>query len=108
MDRKKDMIITGGENVYSTEAEQVLYEFPGVMEAAVIGIPNPVWGETVTAVICPKPGVELSADDIRNFCKDKLADYKPPRIFKFTGLLPRIASGKVLKVNQDVQGIGRG
>ncbi|MCL6612596.1 MAG: long-chain-fatty-acid--CoA ligase [Peptococcaceae bacterium] len=98
VDRKKDMIITGGENVYSTEVEQVLYEYPGVLEAAVIGTPNPVWGETVTAIICPKPGVTLSAEDIRSFCMKKLADYKVPRIFRFTDLLPRNASGKVLKI----------
>jgi len=98
VDRKKDMIITGGENVYSTEVEQVLYEYPGVLEAAVIGTANQVWGETVTAVICPKPGANLSADEIRTFCMNKLADYKVPRIFKFSELLPRNASGKVLKI----------
>ncbi|MFZ5649870.1 MAG: long-chain-fatty-acid--CoA ligase [Bacillota bacterium] len=98
VDRKKDMIITGGENVYSTEVEQVLYEYPGVLEAAVIGVPNPVWGETVAAVICPKPGVTLAPEEIRSFCMNRLADYKVPRIFYFTGLLPRNASGKVLKI----------
>ena len=97
VDRKKDMIITGGENVYSTEVEQVLYEFPGVLEAAVIGVHNPVWGETVTAVICPKPGVSINAEELRAFCLKKLADYKVPRLFKFADLLPRNASGKVLK-----------
>lgn len=61
-------------------------------------IRSAVWGETVTAVVCPKPGVTLSADDIRSFCMKKLADYKVPRIFKFTDLLPRNASGKVLKI----------
>lgn len=98
VDRKKDMIITGGENVYSTEVEQVLYEYPGVLEAAVIGTPNPVWGETVTAIICPKPGVTISPEEIRAFCVTKLADYKVPRLFRFTELLPRNASGKVLKI----------
>ncbi|MFZ5645959.1 MAG: long-chain-fatty-acid--CoA ligase [Bacillota bacterium] len=97
VDRKKDMIITGGENVYSTEVEQALYECPGVLEAAVIGVPNPVWGETVAAVICPKPGVSLSPEEIRAFCMMKLADYKVPRIIHFTEMLPRNASGKVLK-----------
>ncbi|MHB8918330.1 MAG: long-chain-fatty-acid--CoA ligase [Desulfocucumaceae bacterium] len=98
VDRKKDMIITGGENVYSTEVEQVLYEYPGVLEAAVIGTPNPVWGETVTAIVCPKPGVTISPEEIRAFCMTKLADYKVPRLFRFSELLPRNASGKVLKI----------
>ncbi len=97
VDRKKDMIITGGENVYSTEVEHVLYQHPGVLEAAVIGVVNPVWGETVTAVVCPKPGVELTAEELRAFCARHLADYKIPRIYKFTGPLPRNAAGKVLK-----------
>lgn len=97
VDRKKDMIITGGENVYSTEVEQVLQQHPGVLEAAVVGVPNPVWGETVTAVVCPRPGATLTAEELRAFCAEHLADYKVPRIYKFTGPLPRNASGKVLK-----------
>ncbi|MHB8156531.1 MAG: long-chain-fatty-acid--CoA ligase [Desulfocucumaceae bacterium] len=97
VDRRKDMIITGGENVYSSEVELVLYEYPGVLEAAVIGVPNPAWGETVAAVICPKPGENLSAEDIRSFCMKKLAAYKVPRIYQFAEILPRNASGKVLK-----------
>ncbi|OAT84990.1 long-chain-fatty-acid--CoA ligase [Desulfotomaculum copahuensis] len=97
VDRKKDMIITGGENVYSTEVEHVLHRHPGVLEAAVIGLPHPVWGETVTAVICPRPGAGLTTEEIRAFCAQHLADYKIPRIYKFTGPLPRNASGKVLK-----------
>jgi acyl-CoA synthetase (AMP-forming)/AMP-acid ligase II len=97
VDRKKDMIITGGENVYSTEVEQVLYECPGVLEAAVIGVQNPVWGETVTAVICPKSNASLTPEEVRAFCLNRLADYKVPRIIHFTEILPRNASGKVLK-----------
>lgn len=97
VDRKKDMIITGGENVYSTEVEHVLYQHSGVLEAAVIGVAHPVWGETVTAIVCPKPGAELTAEELRAFCAKHLADYKIPRIYKFTGPLPRNASGKVLK-----------
>ncbi|WP_027364087.1 long-chain-fatty-acid--CoA ligase [Desulfotruncus alcoholivorax] len=97
VDRKKDMIITGGENVYSTEVEQVLYQHPGVLEAAVIGLPHPVWGETVTAVICAKPGNILAEEELKAFCTSRLADYKIPRIYKFIEVLPRNASGKVLK-----------
>ncbi|SFG71346.1 feruloyl-CoA synthase [Desulfotomaculum arcticum] len=97
VDRKKDMIITGGENVYSTEVEQVLYQHPGVLEAAVIGLQHSVWGETVAAVICPKPGNVISEEELKAFCSSRLADYKIPRIYKFPEVLPRNASGKVLK-----------
>jgi Acyl-CoA synthetases (AMP-forming)/AMP-acid ligases II len=97
VDRKKDMIISGGENVYSTEVEQVLYEYPGILEAAVIGIPNPVWGETVLAVVCLKPGQQTEKEAITAFCQTRLADYKVPRIIEFIDGLPRNASGKVLK-----------
>jgi len=97
VDRKKDMIITGGENVYSTEVEQVLHRHPGVLEAAVIGVPHPVWGETVAAVVCPRSQAELTPEELRAFCAQHLADYKIPRIYWLTGPLPRNASGKVLK-----------
>jgi len=97
VDRKKDMIITGGENVYSTEVEQVLHQHPGVLEAAVIGVWHPVWGETVTAVVCHKPGATVTGEELKAFCANRLADYKIPRIYKFIKFLPRNASGKVLK-----------
>lgn len=97
VDRKKDMIITGGENVYSTEVEQVLYQHPGVLEAAVIGVQHAAWGETVTAVVCLKPGEALTGQKLKDFCSKYLADYKIPRIYKFIDSLPRNASGKVLK-----------
>jgi len=91
------MIITGGENVYSTEVEQVVTQHPAVFEAAIIGTPHPVWGETVTAVVALKQGYTLTIEELREFCRDKLADYKIPRILKIVDLLPRNASGKILK-----------
>lgn len=97
VDRKKDMIISGGENVYSVEVEGVLYEHPGVLEAAVIGLPDEVWGEAVCAVIVPKEGAVINEQELRSFCREKLAGYKVPRRIFFEGQLPRNASGKILK-----------
>ncbi|MFO7264241.1 MAG: long-chain fatty acid--CoA ligase [Bacillaceae bacterium G1] len=97
VDRKKDMIITGGENVYSTEVEQVLYAHPSVFEAAVIGLPHPVWGEMVAAVIVPKPGHGIQLNELEAFCRQSLAGYKIPRKIFIAEQLPRNAAGKVLK-----------
>jgi acyl-CoA synthetase (AMP-forming)/AMP-acid ligase II len=97
VDRKKDMIISGGENVYSVEVEQVLYAHPHVLEAAVIGLPHEVWGEMVTAVIVPKPGQTIDPEELQAFCRKYLAGYKIPRAVHFVEQLPRNASGKVLK-----------
>ncbi|GGE20298.1 acyl-CoA synthetase [Marinithermofilum abyssi] len=97
VDRKKDMIISGGENVYSTEVEQVLYKHPELLEAAVIGLPDEVWGEKVAAVVVPKPGAQLDHEEIKSFCRKELAGYKVPRtIFEYKEI-PRNASGKILK-----------
>jgi fatty-acyl-CoA synthase len=97
-DRVDDMIISGGENVYPREVEDVLYEHPGVLDAAVLGEPHEKWGEQVTAVIVKKDP-SLSEDDLEAFCRssDKLADYKRPRRFIFMEALPRNASGKIQK-----------
>jgi feruloyl-CoA synthase len=97
VDRKKDMIISGGENVYSVEVEQVLYTHPQVLEAAVIGVPHEVWGEMVAAVIVPKPGEVIDREELQSFCRKSLAGYKIPRAIFFVDQLPRNASGKVLK-----------
>jgi acyl-CoA synthetase (AMP-forming)/AMP-acid ligase II len=78
VDRKKDMIITGGENVFSTEVENVLYEHQAVLEAAVFGIPDPKWGEAVTAAIVIKPGFRITAEELKQFCKDRITHYKVP------------------------------
>jgi acyl-CoA synthetase (AMP-forming)/AMP-acid ligase II len=97
VDRKKDMIISGGENVYSIEVEGILYEHPGVLEAAIIGLPDEIWGEAVCAVIVPKEGVDIDEQELRSFCRKKLAGYKVPRRIFFEQQLPRNASGKILK-----------
>jgi acyl-CoA synthetase (AMP-forming)/AMP-acid ligase II len=95
VDRKKDMIITGGENVYPREVEEVLYAHPGVREAAVIGIPDEVWGESVRAVVVPGDGA--SEQELIAFCRDRLARYKCPKSIEFRDALPKTPSGKVLK-----------
>lgn len=97
VDRKKDMIISGGENVYSVEVESVLYEHPAILEAAIIGLPDEVWGEAVCAVIVPKEGAVIDEQELRSFCRQKLAGYKVPRRIFIEEQLPRNASGKILK-----------
>lgn len=97
VDRKKDMIISGGENVYSTEVEQTLYKYPDILDAAVIGVPDQVWGETVAAIIVPKQGKKVNHEELLQFCRKQLAGYKIPRVIYETDQLPRNASGKVLK-----------
>ena len=98
LDRAKDMIVTGGENVYSAEVEAVLYAHPGVREAAVFGIPDPKWGELVMACIVLKPGVKLSVDELIAHCRQSLASYKVPRRIEFSEVeLPKTGSGKIVK-----------
>lgn len=96
-DRIKDMIITGGENVYSPEVERVLAEHPDVLELAVIGVPDDRWGEAVKAVVVLKEGATSTADDLRTFARERLAHYKVPSSFDVLGELPRNPSGKILK-----------
>ncbi len=98
VDRKKDMVITGGENVYSAEVEQVLCRHPAVAEVSVIGVPDERWGEAVVAVVAPKSGEKSpTLDELIAFCEDKLAHYKQPRRVENVKALPRNATGKVLK-----------
>ena len=97
VDRTKDMIVTGGENVYSKEVEDVISACSGVVEVAVIGVPHNEWGETVTAVIVPAEESGLDEDLIKSFLADKLARYKIPRKYIFTDTLPHTPSGKVMK-----------
>ncbi|NPA25149.1 MAG: long-chain-fatty-acid--CoA ligase [Deltaproteobacteria bacterium] len=97
VDRKKDMIITGGENVYPAEVENVLYRHPAVSQAAVIALPDEKWGEAVTAVIEVRPGFEIDSEEIRAFCKKEIASYKVPRRIIQVEQMPRSASGKILK-----------
>ena len=98
LDRLKDMIVTGGENVYSGEVEAVIYKHPAVREAAVFGIPDPQWGEIVMACVVLKPGMTLSAADLTNHCRQYLANYKIPRRIEFSATeLPKSGTGKILK-----------
>ena len=98
LDRLKDMIVTGGENVYSGEVEAVIYTHPAVREAAVFGIPDPKWGELVMACVVTQPGFTLNADDLISHCRQSLAGYKVPRRIEFMGSeLPKSGSGKILK-----------
>ena len=100
LDRKKDMIITGGENVWSGEVEAALYRHPDVMEAAVIGVPEETWGEAILAVIVPEPGSDLAdggEDALIEHCRRFIGGYKVPRRFRFVDALPRSALGKPLK-----------
>jgi long-chain acyl-CoA synthetase len=98
LDRLKDMIVTGGENVYSGEVEAVIYQHPAVREVAVFGIPDPQWGELVMACVVLKPGITVTADELVAHSRRSLANYKIPRRIEFsTGELPKNGSGKILK-----------
>ena len=98
LDRLKDMIVTGGENVYSGEVEAVIYQHPAVSEAAVFGIPDPQWGELVMAVVRLKKGKNLGADELIAHCRRSLGNYKVPRRVEFSeNELPKSGSGKILK-----------
>lgn len=97
VDRKKDMVISGGENVYSAEVENALFAHPAVAEAAIIGVPDPRWGEAVCAVVALRPGQHASSDELIAHCRERLARYKSPKYVVFVDSLPRNAAGKVLK-----------
>lgn len=96
-DRLKDVIISGGENVYPTEVENVIASHPAIAEVAVIGVPSDRWGETVKAIVVVKPDHEASAGDVIDFCKQRLAGYKCPTSVDFADALPRNPTGKLLK-----------
>jgi acyl-CoA synthetase (AMP-forming)/AMP-acid ligase II len=96
-DRFKDMIVSGAENIYPAEIENVLYDHPGIAEVAVIGVPSERWGETPKAMVVCRPGVVLDADEVIAFARTRLARYKCPSSVDFVSSLPRNASGKVLK-----------
>jgi len=97
VDRKKDMIVTGGENVYSREVEDVLYMHPAVSEVAVVGIPDPVWVERVHAVVALRAGATATENEIIAFCKEHVASYKAPKSVEFLDSLPKNPQGKILK-----------
>ena len=96
-DRLKDMIISGGENIYSPEIERVLAEHPAVMEVAIIGVPDDRWGETVKAVVSLKPDAAATEEELIAYCREHLAHYKCPRSVDILEALPRNPTGKILK-----------
>jgi acyl-CoA synthetase (AMP-forming)/AMP-acid ligase II len=98
VDRKKDMIISGGENIYSREVEEAVQAYPGVLEAAVIGVPDAKWGEVVKAYLVCAPGAKADEQDVIAHCKQRIASYKCPKQVEVVQALPRVASGKVNKV----------
>jgi acyl-CoA synthetase (AMP-forming)/AMP-acid ligase II len=97
LDRKKDMIITGGFNVYPKEVEEIVFTHPSVADCAVVGLPDPEWGEAVTAFVAPKAGAALDPDEIVELCRRELAGYKKPRRVVLVDEIPRNPSGKALK-----------
>jgi len=97
VDRKKDMIVSGGENVFPREVEEILYQHPGVLEAAVFGIPDPYWVEKVHAVVVLKEGARVGEQEIIDFCKGRLARFKAPKSVEFAASIPKNPAGKILK-----------
>jgi long-chain acyl-CoA synthetase len=97
VDRKKDMIIAGGFNIYPRDVEEVLYQNPKIQEAVVAGIPDPYRGETVKAYVILKAGETATAEEIIAFCKDKMAKYKVPTAVEFRDSLPKTMVGKILR-----------
>jgi acyl-CoA synthetase (AMP-forming)/AMP-acid ligase II len=97
VDRKHDMIITGGENVYPFEVEKVLYEHPAVLEAAVVGLRDKTWGEAVTAVVALKQGAEVTEEELVGFVRERLAGYKTPKRIVFMESIPKTPIGKILR-----------
>ncbi|MGE9764760.1 long-chain-fatty-acid--CoA ligase [Pseudomonas sp. PDM20] len=97
VDRLKDMIVSGGENVYSAEVENVVARHPAVLMCAVIGIPHEQWGESVHAIVVRKPGATVDEDDLRRYCREYIASYKCPKSVEFRDALPLTGAGKILK-----------
>jgi long-chain acyl-CoA synthetase len=97
VDRKKDMIIAGGYNIYPREIEEVLFEHPAIKEAAAAGVPDKYRGETVKAFVVLKEGASVTAEELDAFCRERLAAYKVPRKYEFRDTLPKTLVGKVLR-----------
>ncbi|GBC62692.1 acyl-CoA synthetase [Desulfonema ishimotonii] len=107
MDRKKDIIISGGENISTVEVENVIYRHPDVLEVAVVSVPDEKWGEVAKAFVVPRPGTDPKAEDIISFCKENLARFKAPKFVEF-GELPKTATGKIQKFKlRDKEWAGR-
>jgi acyl-CoA synthetase (AMP-forming)/AMP-acid ligase II len=96
--RKKDMVKSGGISIYPLEIESVIYSHPDILEAAVIGVPDPQWGEALKAVIVLKPGARLQSGELLSYCKERLSAYKVPKSVEFRDALPHTEVGKVNKV----------
>ena len=97
MDRSKDMIISGGENIYPREIEEVIVQHPAVREVAVIGVPDPAWGEAIKAVVSLVPGEEVTEEQLIDFCRDHIASYKKPKSVDFVNEIPKNNNGKIVK-----------
>jgi long-chain acyl-CoA synthetase len=97
VDRAKDMIISGGENIYSTQVEAAIYKHEAVLEAAVVGVPDDEWGEAVKAIVVLKPGYTATAEEIIQTARQHLASYQKPRFVEFVSSLPKAPTGKILK-----------
>jgi long-chain acyl-CoA synthetase len=97
VDRKSDMIIRGGENIYPREIDEVLYSHPAVAAAATIGVPDPLYGEEVAAFVVVKDGKDVSEAELISFCRERLADYKCPKSVRFVADIPKGPTGKLLK-----------
>jgi fatty-acyl-CoA synthase len=97
VDREKDVINSGGENISSVEVESMLYEHPAVLEAAVVGVPDPTWGEVPKAIVILKPGQRAAAQELIAFCRDRMAHFKAPKSVEFVDTLPKTATGKIQK-----------
>jgi long-chain acyl-CoA synthetase len=97
VDRVKDMIISGGENIYPAEVENALFGHPAVADVAVIGVPDDKWGEAVKAIVVKRPGAEANSEELIGFARERIAHYKAPRTVDFVDALPRTPTGKILK-----------
>jgi long-chain acyl-CoA synthetase len=97
VDRKKDMIVASGYNIYPTEIDDVLFSHPKILEACTVGVPDEYRGETVKAYIVTRPGETLTKEEIIAFCREKLAAYKVPKIIEFMDQLPKSTVGKILR-----------
>lgn len=95
-DRSKDIIISGGENISSLEVEDVLFRHPKIMEAAVVARPDETWGETPCAFVTPKPGADITEEEVIEFCRENMARFKVPKTIVFTDL-PKTSTGKIQK-----------
>ena len=95
--RKKELIVSGGDNIYPAEIETVLHRHPLILEAAVIGVPDEYWGESVKAIVVTKSGKAIDEQEVIEYCKSRLASYKKPKSVDFIDALPKNAAGKVMK-----------